>query len=225
MVYWYESALVTCLAAWGTTLSWPNTTSAGTQRLLAVGRFALPVGIAGSALWMMRSKDYYEEAVDKHAAWLVFHGALGASAASLTRLVFKAASPWRYVIQDIFVLWAYNLGYQMFPYIIKDQLQQTGQHQTVEKFGLDKREMMCKIVIAFGLAGLGYGAFILRVTKLGFRMSATRSWAHHITLATASTAFPGFIALVTTESSKRRTYDSSNFDPIDSYMRHMQTLL
>ena len=98
MVYWYESAVTTCLAAWGTTLSWNSAKSASSKIHIALGRFLIPVGFASSAYIVMRSKDYYEEAVDKHAAWLVFQGSLGASAASFTRLVLGAANPWRYVM-------------------------------------------------------------------------------------------------------------------------------
>ena len=119
MVYWYESAVVTCIAAWGTSLSWPATSS-GANALQKFGRLAAPIGVAGAAWYLMRSKDYYAECVDKHAAWLGFHGALGVSAAGMARLAFGAVSPWRYVFQDVFVLWAYNLGYQMLPYLMKD---------------------------------------------------------------------------------------------------------
>ena len=112
MVYWYESAFVTCLAAWGTTLTWERGSNLPTSTPLLKGlRFALPFGIAGAAFWLMRNRDYYNQSLDKHASWLVFQGALGATVANLAKVAFSAASPWRYVAQDCFVLWAYSYGY------------------------------------------------------------------------------------------------------------------
>ena len=67
--------------------------------------------------------------MDKHLAWLMFHGALGATFASGARMLFKATDFRRYVLQDCFVLCAYNFGYALIPILMKDQLSQTGENK------------------------------------------------------------------------------------------------
>ena len=120
LVYWYESAVLTCLAAWGTTLGWSQTaaTTALTGRQKA--RLLAPVGVAGVAYFALVKKDYYKESLDKHLAWVIFHGALGVGMANAVHFCFKVGDPRRYVLQDVFVLLGYNFGYALFPYIIKD---------------------------------------------------------------------------------------------------------
>ncbi len=89
---------------------------------MSMGKIAIPFGVAGAAFYVMVSKDYYKESLDKHFGWLTFQGALGVCAASAVRLCFSASNPWRYIMQDIFVLSAYSFGYQMIPILMKDQL-------------------------------------------------------------------------------------------------------
>ena len=61
MVYFYESALVTCLSAYGTTLAWSSASQAHatprTARFML--RMAAPVGVAATAFYYMVKKDYY----------------------------------------------------------------------------------------------------------------------------------------------------------------------
>ena len=100
MVYWYESACLTCLAAWATTLSWPQTSSNPKGRNIALlsARIILPLGFTAGSLWALKKKDYYEETLDKHLAWFTFHGAIGASMASGVRLIFRGSDPRRYAL-------------------------------------------------------------------------------------------------------------------------------
>ena len=99
MVYWYESACLTCLAAWATTLSWPQTSSnSGRNVAMLAGRIILPLGFTAGSLWALKKKDYYEETLDKHLAWLGFHGAIGVSMASGVRILFRATDPRRYAM-------------------------------------------------------------------------------------------------------------------------------
>ena len=120
LVYWYESAVLSCLCAWATTLSWSESAAKTAMTGRQMARYLMPIGMAGVAYAALVKKDYYKESLDKHLAWLVFHGALGASMANAVHFCFAAGDPRRYVLQDVFVLLGYNFGYALFPYIIKD---------------------------------------------------------------------------------------------------------
>ena len=82
LVYWYESAALSCLSAWGTTLSWSDSLVKTAMTTKKMARYLVPVGLAGVAYVALVKKDYYKEPLDKHLAWFVFHGALGASMAN-----------------------------------------------------------------------------------------------------------------------------------------------
>ena len=79
-----------------------------------------PIGASSLAFAALTHMDYYEAPLEKHLAWIGFHGALGASMAGAARFLFRASDPRRYVMQDMFVLLAYNFGYSLIPYLMKD---------------------------------------------------------------------------------------------------------
>ena len=65
MIYWYESACLTCLAAWGTTLGWSQVSNMAktavekSRSFASIGRLFLPVGLTAGAFIALRRKDYY----------------------------------------------------------------------------------------------------------------------------------------------------------------------
>ena len=131
-------------------------------------------------------------------------------------------------MQDIFVLSAYNFGYQMIPILMKDQLSQAGQggNPVVTNLGLnDKNKLKLSVDLA-GLMGLAYGVFILRVTKLGLRMREKRSWLGLMFLIVGTVGLPNVATTILFQQCHKRNYSEYNnidkhFDPIDSYLRHM----
>lgn len=139
-----------------------------------MARLFLPVGITVGAFWALTRKDYYEEALDKHLAWITFHGALGACLANGVKLAFKVQDPRRYVFQDTFVLLAYSFGYSLVPYLLKDQVSQLGENNLSR--ALANRDIMRICVELSGISGVFYALFLLKVTKLGFKMNDVRSW-------------------------------------------------
>jgi len=49
LVYWYESAALSCLSAWGTTLSWSDSLVKTAMTTKKMARYLVPVGLAGVA--------------------------------------------------------------------------------------------------------------------------------------------------------------------------------
>ena len=192
-----------------------------------MGRMALPFGVAGVAFKAMLSSDYYTQSIDKHLGWLSFNGAMGVCAANAVKVAFKASNPWRYVMQDIFVLCAYSFGYQMIPILAKDQLLQSAAGpDAARKLGLTNRDDLKLRVQGMGAMGIAYGAFILKATSLGFKMRETRSWLSLIVLAISAIGLPFAATEALFHKSKMRSFHEYNrtdnaFDPIDSYLKHL----
>ena len=91
LVYWYESAALTCIAAWGTTLGWSQTASLRQGwTAQSAARLALPIGLTAGAFYALLRTDYYKKSLDKHMAWIAFQGALGVCMANSVKLLFKA---------------------------------------------------------------------------------------------------------------------------------------
>ena len=81
IVYLYEGVCTTLLAAWFTSLNWPrsiSTSRIGVSGVAKLLMFALGCGTCGKA---MLELDYYNATMDKHLAWIGFHGLLGVSMA------------------------------------------------------------------------------------------------------------------------------------------------
>ena len=85
---------------------------------------------------------------------------------------------------------------------------------------LQNREFLKKSVSVSGLLGMLYGVFILRVTKLGFKMQQHRSLISKAFVFLVPAILPTLCNEYLIDKGGRRDFtENIHFDPIDSYLR------
>ena len=127
-MYIYEGSCTTLFAAWFASLGWPKKLSASKLGLSSVGKLLVLAGGVGLSFSAMMELDYYERCLDKHAAWIGFHGLLGVLMAQSGLVVSTLLKAERLapMIADTFCMLGYHSGYALFPVLVLDQMSAGG---------------------------------------------------------------------------------------------------